>query len=136
MSACPSFRFQGTTTRTAACVDFIEFCLLYAHFWYTILQDKNLAALDLFSMCGFINYFGKVNDLNNVEIYPVLMEKGSTKLAMFGLSHVRDERLYRIFEQKQFRLYRPAEFKDEWFNLFIIHQNRFVPSLAVVMNKC
>lgn len=56
------------------------------------------------------------------------MSKGSTKVAIYGLGNVRDERLYRTFQQKKVKLMRPIEEKDNWFNIFVIHQNRVAHS--------
>jgi hypothetical protein len=30
-------------------------------------------------------------------VYPILMSKGKTKVALYGLGNIRDERLYRTF---------------------------------------
>lgn len=37
---------------------------------------------------------------------------------------IPDERLYRMFVNKQVTMLRPKEDEDSWFNLFVIHQNR------------
>ena len=34
---------------------------------------------------NLINYFGKTNDIKDIEIAPILMRKGVTKLALYGL---------------------------------------------------
>lgn len=84
----------------------------------------NLCSLDLLHSCGLVNYFGKTSSLEKIEISPILFQKGSTKLAMFGLGSVRDERLHRMFIHKNISMLRPKENKDDWFNMFVIHQNR------------
>lgn len=55
----------------------------------------NLCAVDLLSVAGFINYFGKALNLDEINISPLLLQKGDTKLALFGLGSIRDERLHR-----------------------------------------
>lgn len=57
----------------------------------------NVSALDIIASSGLINYFGKYDDLEKVEISPILLKKGASHLALYGLSHIRDERLGRMF---------------------------------------
>jgi double-strand break repair protein MRE11 len=90
--------------------------------------DGNLCALDLLSVSGLVNYFGKSPSVDNVEIQPILLTKGDTKLALYGLGNIRDERLHRSWRSKNVRFIRPAEQIDEWFNLLVLHQNRTMHS--------
>uniref|UniRef100_A0A8P4G1R5 Double-strand break repair protein MRE11 n=1 Tax=Dicentrarchus labrax TaxID=13489 RepID=A0A8P4G1R5_DICLA len=85
---------------------------------------EGLCALDLLGASGLINHFGHSNSVERIEISPILMQKGNTKLALYGLGSIPDERLYRMFVNKQVTMLRPKEDPDEWFNLFAIHQNR------------
>uniref|UniRef100_UPI0037E87FC1 double-strand break repair protein MRE11 n=1 Tax=Semicossyphus pulcher TaxID=241346 RepID=UPI0037E87FC1 len=85
---------------------------------------EGLCALDLLSASGLVNHFGHSHSVERIEISPVLMQKGSTKLALYGLGSIPDERLYRMFVNNQVTMLRPKEDQDEWFNLFAIHQNR------------
>lgn len=48
-------------------------------------QLGNLCALDVLSVAGLVNYFGKSPSLEDVKISPVLLKKGRTKLALYGL---------------------------------------------------
>lgn len=86
--------------------------------------SEGLCALDLLSASGLVNHFGHSHSVDRVEISPVLLQKGSTKLALYGLGSIPDERLYRMFVNNQVTMLRPKEDQDEWFNLFTIHQNR------------
>ncbi|KAI9008381.1 Metallo-dependent phosphatase-like protein [Gaertneriomyces semiglobifer] len=86
--------------------------------------DGSLCALDLLSVAGLVNYFGKQVDVDDIAIKPLLLRKGTSKLALYGLGNVRDERLNRTFQRKNVKMYRPQEYADEWFNLMVIHQNR------------
>ncbi len=92
--------------------------------------------MDLLNVCNLINYFGKSANIDDVTIYPVLMKKGETKFALYGLGNIRDERLYRTFQQKKVKLMRPVEARDEWFNVFVLHQNRYISSLIPLFNLC
>ncbi|XP_043220823.1 double-strand break repair protein MRE11-like [Amphibalanus amphitrite] len=82
------------------------------------------AALELLSVAGLINYFGRCTDLREVQLSPVLLQKGRTRLALYGLGNIRDERLHRIFTGGKFLMLRPKEDTESWFNLFVLHQNR------------
>ncbi|XP_069845603.1 double-strand break repair protein MRE11 isoform X2 [Dipodomys merriami] len=62
--------------------------------------------------------------VEKIDINPVLLQKGSTKIALYGLGSIPDERLYRMFVNKKVTMLRPKEDENSWFNLFVIHQNR------------
>ncbi|CAF0729423.1 unnamed protein product [Adineta ricciae] len=83
-----------------------------------------LCPLDLLNSCGLVNYFGNLSSLENIDIHPLLFRKGQTNLAIYGLGSIRDERLHRIFLKNQINLLRPTNQPDDWFNIFVIHQNR------------
>ncbi|CAL1570482.1 unnamed protein product [Knipowitschia caucasica] len=85
---------------------------------------EGLCALDLLGASGLINHFGHSTSVEKIEISPILMQKGKTKLALYGLGSIPDERLYRMFVNNQVTMLRPKEDQDEWFNLFTLHQNR------------
>jgi hypothetical protein len=50
---------------------------------------------------------------------------GESKLALYGIGALRDERLHRTFQQNKVKWARPAEDANDWFNIFVIHQNRY-----------
>ncbi|CAG9792262.1 unnamed protein product [Diatraea saccharalis] len=83
----------------------------------------SISSLDILSITGLVNYFGKWSDYTHVRVSPVLMQKGETKLAMYGLSHLKDQRLSHLFEEKKVEMERPDE-SDNWFNILTLHQNR------------
>lgn len=85
-----------------------------------------LAALDLLSVSNLVNYFGKTETVDNIEITPILMQKGSTKIALYGIGAIRDERLNRMWNQKHVKFIRLSQEqgRDEFFNILVIHQNR------------
>jgi double-strand break repair protein MRE11 len=83
-----------------------------------------LSSLDLLSAINFVNYFGKTPSVDDISIYPILLQKGTTRVALYGLGNIRDERLYRTFQQQKVRMMRPVEERDSWFNIMILHQNR------------
>lgn len=66
--------------------------------------EEQISALNLVSSTGFVNYFGKHKDYSSVEVEPILLKKGETTLALYGLSHIKDERLARLFLDKNVSL--------------------------------
>lgn len=86
--------------------------------------DGNLCALDLLSVCGFVNYFGRAASIDDITVSPILIQKGRAKLALYGLGSIRDERLHRTFLNQKIKMLRPKEDSNSWFNVFVLHQNR------------
>ena len=85
--------------------------------------EGHLAALDILQVSGLINYYGRTPESDNIQIKPVLLQKGRTKLALYGMSNVRDERLFRTFRDGKVKFYQPSTQKGDWFNLMSVHQN-------------
>lgn len=85
--------------------------------------EGHLAALDLLQVSGLLNYYGRTPESDNIEIKPVLLQKGRTKLALYGMSNVRDERLFRTFRDGKVKFFQPSVQKNDWFNLMSVHQN-------------
>jgi double-strand break repair protein MRE11 len=85
--------------------------------------EGHLAALDLLQIAGLINYYGRTPESDNILVKPILLQKGNTKLALYGMSNVRDERLFRTFRDGNVKFFQPSLQKDDWFNLLSVHQN-------------
>ena len=85
--------------------------------------EGHLAALDLLQVSGLINYYGRTPESDNIQVKPVLLQKGGTKLALYGVSNVRDERLFRTWKEGKVKFYQPGRQKDDWFNIISVHQN-------------
>ncbi|KAL9625153.1 MAG: hypothetical protein Q9160_000554 [Pyrenula sp. 1 TL-2023] len=85
--------------------------------------EGHLAALDILQVSGLLNYYGRTPESDNIHVKPVLLQKGRTKLALYGLSNVRDERLFRTFRDSKVKFYQPSAQKEDWFNLIAVHQN-------------
>nr|POE72288.1 double-strand break repair protein mus-23 [Quercus suber] len=85
--------------------------------------EGHLAALDLLQMSGLINYYGRTPESDNILVKPVLLQKGHTKLALYGMSNVRDERLFRTFRDGNVKFFQPNTQKEDWFNIMSVHQN-------------
>uniref|UniRef100_A0A1I7WIV9 Mre11_DNA_bind domain-containing protein n=1 Tax=Heterorhabditis bacteriophora TaxID=37862 RepID=A0A1I7WIV9_HETBA len=64
------------------------------------MAGKGLTALDLLHESGLVNLFGKFEDVDQYEVTPILLRKGSTRVALFGIGSQRDDRLCRAFAEK------------------------------------
>ncbi|CAJ2511720.1 Uu.00g073450.m01.CDS01 [Anthostomella pinea] len=85
--------------------------------------EGNFCSLDLLQVAGLLNYYGRSPEADNIEVKPVLLQKGQTKLALYGLSNVRDERMFRNFREHKVKWFRPNQQSSDWFNLLSVHQN-------------
>ncbi|KAJ9119094.1 hypothetical protein QFC22_003585 [Naganishia vaughanmartiniae] len=94
-----------------------------------------LCALDVLSVAGLVNYFGKVHlasdeqasdpTSDGMQIKPVLLQKGKTRLAMYGVGNIKDARMHYELRSNRVRMFMPEEDEDsKWFNMLLIHQNR------------
>jgi double-strand break repair protein MRE11 len=83
-----------------------------------------LAALDIVSVAGLVNYFGRVDVAATITLSPLCITKGDTKLALYGVGHIRDDRFQRLLLSNSIRFQRPALDPASWFSTFLIHQNR------------
>ncbi|PVU92931.1 hypothetical protein BB561_003536 [Smittium simulii] len=87
--------------------------------------DGNLSAIDILAEAGLVNYFGKTKNVDKITLDPILLEKNNTKVAIYGIGSIRDERLYRTMATRNLKMNRPDKNKDDYFNIMTIHQNRF-----------
>lgn len=55
-----------------------------------------------------MNYFGKHAQVDALAVRPVVLRKGRTVAALYGLGNVRDERLYRAFVEKRVAMMQPV----------------------------
>ncbi|CAI9303673.1 unnamed protein product [Lactuca saligna] len=93
----------------------------------------NLSAVDILSACNLVNYFGKMvlggSGVGQITLYPILIKKGSTSVALYGLGNIRDERLNRMFQTPHAVQWMRPEAQEscqvsDWFNILVLHQNR------------
>ena len=93
--------------------------------------DGAFSALDLLANARLLNYFGKHQQVDQLSVTPVVLRKGASRMALYGLGNVRDERLYRAFAEKRVTMLQPPasgngeeEDDDDIFSIMLIHQNR------------
>ena len=65
------------------------------------------SSLDQVCINHYVNYFGKIKNIEQIEITPILFTKGETKIALYGMGHIKDERLNLAFESKNIKFKRP-----------------------------
>ncbi|KAF8352044.1 Metallo-dependent phosphatase-like protein [Amanita rubescens] len=90
-----------------------------------------LCALDVLSASGLINYMGKIDlpmsdaeaQQTGIAVRPVLLQKGRTRLGLYGIGNVKDQRMHFELRSNRVRMYMPRD-KDKWFNILLLHQNR------------
>jgi double-strand break repair protein MRE11 len=120
----PSFNFQNSTVNYEDPNMNVSIPIFSIHGNHDDPTGKRqISAMDLMSSMGLINYFGRWDKVTQVEVNPILLKKGTTRLALYGLSHIRDERLARLFIEKKVIMKTPEDV-NEWFNVLILHQNR------------
>ena len=92
----------------------------------------------MLSVSGLINYMGKIDlpldDANaqstGIAVRPVLLRKGNTRLGMYGIGNVKDQRMHFELRSNRVRMYMPRD-KENWFNILLLHQNRYEDSAFV-----
>nr|WPK49565.1 MRE11 [Halechiniscus sp.] len=76
------------------------------------IGPTNLCELDTLHTQRLINYFGKIDDLNDIEVKPILLQKGNTYLALYGMGSIKDERLNHMLRNGKVKFVRPAPFQS------------------------
>jgi double-strand break repair protein MRE11 len=69
------------------------------------------SCLDTLHSTGLLNYFGRINNLDQVDVSPLLITKGEAKLALYGMSSIKDERLHRLFRNKKVSPFKEGSFQ-------------------------
>lgn len=102
--------------------------------------EELLSPLDILSVSGLLNHFGRVIDNEQITVCPLLFNKGKTNLALYGLHSVREERLMKTMASGNLEFLEPDTSDDpsiQWFNLMCIHQNHVHrPGVKVVEETC
>ncbi|KAJ6839936.1 double-strand break repair protein MRE11 isoform X1 [Iris pallida] len=69
--------------------------------------------------------------VGQITLYPILIRKGTTTVALYGHGNIRDERLNRMFQTPHALQWIRPQDQDgcsvsDWFNILVLHQNRFL----------
>lgn len=57
--------------------------------------------MDMLAASGFVNYFGKVPNLDYLKFQPILLRKGKSLVAIYGIGSMNDDRLFRLFQEEK-----------------------------------
>ncbi|KAH9302823.1 hypothetical protein KI387_014406, partial [Taxus chinensis] len=104
----------------------------------------NLSAIDILSACNLVNYFGKMvlggSGVGQITLYPILIRKDVTSVALYGLGNIRDERLNRMFQTPHAVQWMRPEPQEgcpvsDWFNILVLHQNRIKTNPKNAINE-
>lgn len=79
----------------------------------------------MLSLNRYLNYFGKVENVEKILVRPILFIKGKTKVALYGIGHIYGSALNRALFEKRIKFARPTQDTDEWFNILVLHQNKY-----------
>lgn len=81
------------------------------------------SACEKLATCGLLNYFGLVKPGTDkkMHIEPIVLVKGSIKIALYGIGFIPDRKFRLAIEQGNVIFEKPAE---DTFNVLVVHQNR------------
>ncbi|KAL3090144.1 hypothetical protein niasHS_006596 [Heterodera schachtii] len=124
----PTVNFQHSNFPVANYLDenlHVNMPIFTIHGNHDDLSGKGLSALDVLHEAGLINLFGKFCDVDQIEVTPILLTRGNTKIALYGIGSQRDDRLARSFAKGRVKFNRPdGDDPDSWFSILVLHQNR------------
>lgn len=83
-----------------------------------------ISSVDVLNSSGFVNYFGKRSNVEEVLLKPIFMNKGDTNLALYGLGSMHEERLHHLIESNKFNYLTPKGDLMKYFKILLVHQNR------------
>lgn len=61
-----------------------------------LVQVGGYSAMDLLSSCNLLNYFGKQEKVDDIENYPILISKGTTKVCFLPLFGTGTARMFSV----------------------------------------
>lgn len=90
------------------------------------VKGEPLAALDILASCNLVNYIGKHDNIEEIEVRPLLFKKEDSFVAIYAVGNIRDERMNRLWKSKKFLFVQPTEEqgRSKFHCILVIHQNR------------
>ncbi|CAG5090216.1 Oidioi.mRNA.OKI2018_I69.PAR.g12509.t1.cds [Oikopleura dioica] len=87
--------------------------------------ELDSTVLEYFAELGLLSQFGRRTKLSDgiLRIYPVLLQKGQTKIAIYGWGWITDMRFRSIVDLGNVVFEVPEDHED-YFNILVVHQNR------------
>lgn len=98
---------------------------------------ENVSILKILSNLRLINYLGNFNitDKEDLEVEPVILSKGSTRLNLYGLSNIKEERLNKLIRNNQLSFLTNDEITSNGLNVLLLHQNRSLNLNKAYLNE-
>ena len=66
-----------------------------------------------------------MTNIEDIVVSPILFTKGKTNIALYGIGHMKDERLNLAFERDKIKFDRPLDKtgrpERSYFNILVIH---------------
>ncbi|CAG9317436.1 unnamed protein product [Blepharisma stoltei] len=87
-------------------------------------MDTHISAVNLMQNAHYVNYIYAEQTEETIQIKPIILKKGTTLLAIYGLGHLKDEKLNRYFKEDAVKFLPPPD-ANKYFHICVIHQNRF-----------
>lgn len=82
---------------------------------------NSVSPLDVLHSSGLVNYFGRVKNVDEIEVEPILLEN-NCRVAIYGIGHIKDRRLQRTFMNEKVIFKQPPG--GNWYKILMVHQNR------------
>lgn len=85
-------------------------------------STRMVSPIDVLQGSGLVNYVGKSGNVEKIDVHPLQLEK-EYRVAIYGLGHIKDRRLYKTFCDGGVTFHKPPDYRS-WFNILVVHQNR------------
>lgn len=82
------------------------------------------SAIDVLAEAGLVNYFGAQESQDEFVVSPIRLEKGGSRVALFGIGYYADMRYNALLRQGKVLFQKPDAW-DDAFAVCLIHQNRY-----------
>lgn len=69
-----------------------------------------------------MNNFGKHEQKEHIEITPILIHKEETKIALYGIGHLKENVFQENWKSQNIHFLKPTN-SEEYFNILVLHQN-------------
>ena len=79
-----------------------------------------VSPMDVLHSTELVHYFGKIKNMNDIVVEPILIEKGDIKVAVYGIGYIKDSRMYKMLQENKIKFKRV----DGYFSILMVHQNR------------
>ncbi|BFU24285.1 double-strand break repair protein MRE11, putative [Entamoeba histolytica HM-1:IMSS-B] len=93
---------------------------------------EHVAGLDILQTAGLVNFIGKAEDISEIDnktdqtilhLSPILLQKGTTRIALYGMSYKKNEEMNRLWASSQVQIDEPD---GDVFKILLIHQDRIL----------